>query len=366
MALVPEPPDLNIYRRELEQVRSFFAEVSSLLDRKPFKPHPVFSSAHAQTLGAYAWPRRRRLSATVLHDEERLFLVDDGVQVMSQCRWQPDKADRSTLVIWHGMEGSTDSVYMWSTADKAFRAGFNVVRVNYRNCGRTEHLSPTLYHGGMSADLRAVISELIDRDKLKRIYPVGFSLGGNMVLKLAGEYGENPPAQVIAACVVSPSVDLRASTDQILKGSNWIYHRSFVLSLKNKIRAKNRLYPELYPRETLSEIKTIRDFDERYTSVANGFANADDYYSRSSSTRFVDQIRIPTLIIHALDDPFIPYEPLEQPGFLENPYLLVVPTTKGGHVAFISTGDKREDRFWAENRVIDFCQLSEAKLPSYF
>jgi predicted alpha/beta-fold hydrolase len=122
----------------------------------------------------------------------------------------------------------------------------------------------------------------------------------------------------------------------------------------------------LYPRTTLSEIKTIRDFDERYTSVANGFANADDYYSRSSSTRVVGQIHIPTLIIHAVDDPFIPYEPLVQAGFLENPYLLLVPTTKGGHVAFISAGDKTEDRFWAENRVIDFCQLGDAKLPSYF
>src|SRR6185369_2358552 len=118
------------------------------------------------------------------------------------------------------MEGSIDSVYMWSTANKAFQAGFNVVRVNYRNCGGTENLTPTLYHGGMSSDLGVVLRELVEVDNLKRIFPIGFSLGGNMVLKLAGEYGENPPPEIIATCVISPSVDLQASTELILKGSN--------------------------------------------------------------------------------------------------------------------------------------------------
>ena len=260
------------------------------------------------------------------------------------------------------MEGSVDSVYMWSTADKAFRAGFNVVRVNYRNCGGTEHLTPTLYHGGMSADLRGVINELIAKDGLKRIFPIGFSLGGNMVLKLAGEYGEQPPAEIIATCVVSPSVDLRASTDLILKRSNLIYHRSFVHSVKKRLRAKHRLYPELYDISQVGEIKTIRDFDERFTSLANGFDNADDYYYKSSCIRVVEQIRIPTLLIHAQDDPFIPFAPLHQKSFAENPFLLLITTERGGHVAFIAEGSETEDRFWAENRVVEFCKLCEAKL----
>ncbi|HEY6805507.1 MAG TPA: alpha/beta fold hydrolase [Pyrinomonadaceae bacterium] len=345
--------------RNPDEVKRLFTEVTTSFARHPFVPHRIFSGAHGQTLGAYAWPRRNRLKPTAANDEERLFQVEDDVQVLAQCRWQANKIESPTIVIWHGMEGSTSSVYMWSTADKAFRAGFNVVRVNYRNCGGTEHLTPTLYHGGMSADLNKVIEELISRDSLKRLYPVGFSLGGNMVLKLLGEYGNHPPAEVIAAAVVSPSVDLKASTDLILKGSNWIYHRNFVTSLKNRLRLKNQLFPERYDITKLAEVKNIREFDEVFTSKANGFVNADEYYYKSSSVRVVDQIRVPTLIIHAEDDPFIPFGPLLEKTFVDNPYLLLIKTERGGHVAFISVGSKTEDRFWAENRVVEFCRLSE-------
>ncbi len=317
-----------------------------------------------QTLAAYAWPRRRQLRPTVSLDEDRLFEVAPGVQVLAQCRWHSDKQDHSTMVIWHGMEGSTSSIYMWSLARKAFAAGFNVVRVNYRNCGGTEHLTPTLYHGGLSADLNVVIRELIEKDGLKKIFLIGFSLGGNMVLKLLGEYRDDPPSEVISAAVVSPSVDLQASTDLILKGSNWLYHKNFVRSLKSRIKKKRHLYPDLYSLEGLAEIKTIKDFDERYTSRANGFDNAADYYYKSSSLRVADRIRVPTLIIHSRDDPFIPFEPLCESAFADNPYLLIFPTERGGHVAFISAEESTEDRFWAENRVVEFCQLSEAILST--
>jgi predicted alpha/beta-fold hydrolase len=344
--------------REIERL---FAEVSAEFARKPFVAHRVFSGAHAQTLGAYAWPRRGRLKTTALNDEERLFQVDEGIQVLAHCRWQARKTDSPTMVIWHGMEGSTSSVYMWSTAAKAFQAGFNVVRVNYRNCGGTEHLTPTLYHGGMSVDLGIVLEELISKDGLKRLYPVGFSLGGNMVLKLLGEFGDQAPVEIVAACVVSPSVDLKASTDMILKNSNWIYHRNFVHSLKKRIRLKSQLYPERYDVTNLEEIRSIRDFDERYTSRANGFANATEYYYQASSIRVVDQIKVPTLIIHAEDDPFIPFDPLREKSFSENPYLLLLKTDRGGHVAFIAARNQAEDRFWAENRVVEFCRLCEER-----
>jgi|SRR4030095_1621867 uncharacterized protein len=350
--------------REIEHIRAFLREADSLFVGNQFNPHTVFSGAHAQTLAAYAWPRRRRLSTSVSKDEQRLFHIEDGVQVLAKCRWQADRQEHSTMVIWHGMEGSIDSVYMWSIADKAFRSGFNVVRVNYRNCGGTEHLTPTLYHGGMSADLAVVINELIKKEGLTRIFPIGFSLGGNMVLKLAGEYADKPPAEITAACVISPSVDLRLSTETILKGSNWLYHKNFIRSLKKRIRVKNLLYPDLYNVEILKQIKTIRDFDELLTSLANGFLNADDYYYRASSIRVIDKIRIPTLIIHSADDPFIPFAPLREKVFSENPYLLLITTSRGGHVAFVSSSSEKEDRFWAENRVIEFCKLSESKVAS--
>src|SRR5258708_20620806 len=121
---------------------------------------------------------------------------------------------------------------MLAIAHKAFRAGFNVVRVNLRNCGGTEHLTPTLYHGGLSEDLRAVTSELIERDGLQRLFLIGYSLGGNMVLKLAGEYGAEPPAAVLGVCAVSPAVDLTASVKAIMLRSNWLYHLDFVRRLR--------------------------------------------------------------------------------------------------------------------------------------
>lgn len=355
---VRQPP------RDLAQVRKFLHQVSLVFRTKPFTAFPFLRGGHAQTLGGYAWPRRRRLNSTVLNDEERLFRIDKEINVLAHCRWQNDRTNHPTMVIWHGMEGSTSSVYMWSIADKAFRVGFNVIRVNYRNCGGTEHLTPTLYHGGLSEDLRSIVEELITKDGLKRIFPVGFSLGGNMVLKFAGEYFENPPKEVVAVVAVSPSVDLKTTTEALAKNSNWLYHKNFVISLKRRMKKKHELFPDQYSIEGLDQVKTIREFDELITSRANGFLNAEDYYFRASSIRVVDKIRIPTLVIHSKDDPFIPFNPLQEGAFTDNPYLLVITTESGGHVAFISDNATTEDRFWAENRIVEFCSLAETELPA--
>src|SRR2546425_5668110 len=175
-----------------ESCRSLLAKVATQFDTKPFIPHPVFKQRDAQTIGAHFWPGRFR-ARDLTNDEERLFEVEPESRVLARCRWQANRAEHSTLVMWHGMEGSTASPYMLTTAVKAFRSGFNVVRVNIRNCGGTEHLTPTLYHGGLADDLRAVLDELINQDRLTQIVIAGFSLGGNQVLKLAGEYGDQPP-----------------------------------------------------------------------------------------------------------------------------------------------------------------------------
>jgi predicted alpha/beta-fold hydrolase len=343
-------------------VQDFFSQVAALFDANPFQPHPVFSGAHAQTLAAYAWPRKYRLTPEPA-DEERLFEVEPGIRVLAKCRWHSEPEDHPTVVAWHGMEGSTSSVYMIAVADKAFREGFNVVRVNFRNCGGTEHLSRTLYHGGMSHDLNVVIEQLIKSHDLSRLYLLGFSLGGNMVLKLAGEYGSNSPSEVRALCVVSPSVDLRASTEAMTARRNWVYNRSFIQSLKKKVRIKHSFYPELYDITKLSRITTIRDFDEEFTSPLNGFIDANDYYQQASCVSVAHQIRLPTLIIHSKDDPFIPFDPLRNSAFSENPYVMTVGTDAGGHVAFISRDKGTDsDRFWAENRVPEFFKLAEQYL----
>lgn len=339
--------------------RTFLAKVASAFTRHPFQPHSLFQNGHAQTLAAFAWPRRRRFRS--VNDEERLFQVAPDVQLLAHCRWQPNPREHLTVVIWHGIEGSSASTYMLSTAHKAFQAGLNVIRMNLRSCGGTEHLTPTIYHGGLSEDLRLVIEQLLKSDDVTRMVAVGFSLGGNQVLKLAGEYGDDPPKELLGVCAVSPSVDLSASADLIMKRSNWLYHHDFVRRLKNRIRSKHKLFPDRYDISELGIVRTIKEFDDRYTSRAHGFADADDYYRQGSSLRVIDQIRVPTLIIHAEDDPFIPFSPLRDPHVVNNQYVLLVAPSQGGHVAFISKDQKDDpDRFWAENRVIEFCRLAAA------
>jgi uncharacterized protein len=367
-------------------VRGFLARVAEVFAAKPFEPHEVFTGGHAQTLAAFAWPRRRKFKA--VHDQQRLFQTASDVKVLAHCRWQQDPTDHPTMIIWHGIEGSSESTYMLSIAQKSFSAGFNVVRMNLRTCGGTEHLTPTIYHGGLTEDLRAVVSELIEQDGLSRLFLVGVSLGGNLVLKLSGEYGDDAPKEVIAACAVSPSIDLQASAQLILKRSNWLYQQDFVRRLKHRLRVKHKLFPEQYDISGLSSVKTLREFDDRYTSRAHGFDGADDYYYRASAIRVIDHIRIPTLIIHAEDDPFIPFAPMLDPVVTTNPYILLVATKQGGHVAFLSASPRPpsnstkldswhstddsslithpsslpEDRFWAENRVVEFCAMAQAAL----
>jgi predicted alpha/beta-fold hydrolase len=324
---------------------------------RPFIPHRILKQGDAQTIGAYLWPRRFRLRDHS-QDEERLFQVDSESQVLTRCRWQSNRAEHPTLVMWHGMEGSTASSYMLTTAGKAFRVGFNIVRVNFRNCGGTEHLSPSLYHGGLTGDLRAVIAELIEQDHLSQLFIAGFSLGGNMVLKLAGEYGENPPPELKAVCAVSPSIDLRASTNLIARPRNWIYQQDFLRRLKNRIKVKERLFPDRYDSSGLRGIRSVEQFDNHYVAPAFGFADANDYYAKASSLPFISRIRIPTLIIHAEDDPFIPFAPMRDPSIAANPYVMLMATERGGHVAFVSA-EAGEDRFWAESRLVEFFKLAK-------
>ena len=336
-------------------VRPLLEQVATTITSKPFVPHRLLKQGDAQTIGAYLWPGRFRLRDQT-QDEERLFQVEPESQVLARCRWQAKAKEHPTLVIWHGMEGSAASSYMLTTADKAFRAGLNVVRVNFRNCGDTEHLSPTLYHAGLTGDLRAVVAELIDRDRLSQLFIAGFSLGGNMALKVAGEYGDNPPPEVKSVGVISPSINMRASLDLLMRRRNWIYQQNFLLRLKNRITVKERLFPDRYDANGLRDIRTIEQFDDRYVAPAFGFADANDYYAKASSLPYISRIRIPTLIIHAEDDPFIPFAPMRDPSISSNPYVMLMATKHGGHVAFVSAS-AGEERFWAESRLVEFCRM---------
>ena len=331
-------------------------QAAGALAARPFHPHRLLQNGHAQTLAGYAWPRRFRLRAH-LRDEARLFALEPDVRLLAHCRWQPERAAQPTMLLAHGLEGASASAYMLGTADKAFRAGFNVVRLNFRTCGGTEDLSPTLYHSAMTGDLRRVLEELIEHDRLPRLFLVGFSMGGNMALRLMGDWGEEAPRELLGVCAVSPSIDLTASADAIEGRPNWLYQKSFVRSLHRRMKRKKRSFPELYDIEGLRHVRTIRQFDERFTTRHGGFQSVEEYYERASSISVLPRIARPTLIIHAQDDPFIPYEPFRRARLEENPNIILLAPAHGGHVGFVAHEANGEDRFWAENRVVEFCRL---------
>ncbi|MDT5158359.1 MAG: uncharacterized protein QOH51_2716 [Acidobacteriota bacterium] len=338
-------------------------EVARDFREKPFSPHTLFPGGHAQTIIAtLRLPRYRFIQTERGLYESRLVEVEPGARVLLKCRWQSERHDAPTLLLLHGLEGSSDSLYVLGTAQKAFRAGFNVVGMNMRNCGGTEHLASTLYHSGMLGDIRHVLlEELAGREGLKPIFVAGFSMSGNMVLRLAGEYGADTPAALAGIAAVSPSIDLNACAAAVERRANALFRWSFVRSLRRRVHRKSRLHPGLYDTHDLRRVRTIRQFDERYTAPHGGYRDAAEYYERTSSLHVIRDIRVPTLILHSSDDPIIPSHSFSDPEIAANPDVLLVITERGGHVGFVSTPTEGEDRHWAENRVVDFCRILGAR-----
>lgn len=311
----------------------------------------------------YAWARPRhfsRLPAPV----PRYFDVAPEARILAHCHWQPEPRRHPTLIALHGLEGSSEAHYMRGVSDKAFAAGLNVIRLNQRNCGGTERLSAGLYHSGLSADPAAVIRELTDVDRLDSIAVVGYSLGGNIALKLAGDYGEHAPPVVRAVCAVSPTMDLARCVDALERRENLLYAWNFVRNLKRRMRRKARAWPGRFHLHRLGTVRTVRGFDELFTAPHHGFRDADDYYYRASSLRVVDRIRVPTLILSAEDDPFVPPEQFSDPPIAGNPHISVIITRYGGHCGFVAETANGFDGYWAERTVVDFvcqqlCQKTE-------
>src|SRR5215213_6131748 len=234
-------------------------EVARAFASKPFVPHPLFPGPHAQTIvSSKHFPRQRALRGERALYESRLFEVEPGTSVLLKCRWQPRRRAAPTLLLLHGLEGSTESLYVLGTAQKAYQRGFNVVGMNMRNCGGTEHLAATLYHSGMTEDIRRVIlEELAGREALPEIYLAGFSMSGNMVLRLAGDYGTDFPPALKGVAAVSPSIDLDSCAAALERKGNALYRWRFVKNLRERVRRKGRLQPGTYDPGALRHVRTI-------------------------------------------------------------------------------------------------------------
>jgi len=314
-------------------------------------PRRGLRGGHLQTLASFFLPRRITLPTT----EKRLIEVEPGVQVLCHCHWQNDRQNALTVIIVHGLEGSSESQYMLGIAAKGTAVGMNVVRMNQRNCGGTDALSPTLYHSGRSQDIAAVAQNLIRQNQISRFVLVGFSMGGNLVLKLAGEWGREAPPQFCAVAAVCPSMNLAASADALHLAGNRLYEYYFMWQLRRRLRMKARLFPHVFDTLRMRGVTSLRDFDDKVTAHYCGFEGASDYYQRSAAANVVDRIAVPTLILHAANDPFIRILPETRQKILSNPNIIFVETEDGGHCSFLAAADGDDGR-WAEREVVEFLQ----------
>ena len=329
---------------------------SGLAARKPIPPRadwalpyvPLVRQGDLQTILAHYWPRR--LNPHERLHEERLFDTEPGTKVLARVHSFPAPRlgrERPTVLAVHGLTACDRAPYMLTTVTAALRFGFDCVRLNVRNCGGTEHLCRTLYHSGLTSDLRAVVDALSPRP----LFILGFSMGGNIALKLAGEWAARRPPNVRGICAISPPIRLDVCSRNIGRRRNAVYERRFLLQLRATMRRKRVAMPEFFPAGPLPRPGSIWEFDDTITAPAFGFSDAADYYHNCSAAGFLDEVRTPALVIQSQDDPFIPFEAFDVPAFRSNPWLRLAAPPQGGHVAFLASG---RDRFWAHAQAMRF------------
>jgi predicted alpha/beta-fold hydrolase len=316
-----------------------------------FEPRESLQNGHLMTL--YSWGNPRYFPS-LPKPQRRYFDVEPTTRVVADCHWQREPWMHTTLVALHGLNGSSEAHYMRGLAAKAFARGMNVVRLNQRNCGDTEHLSEGLFHSGLTADAAHVVHELTVVDGLPAIGVAGYSLGGNLALKLAGEYGAFAPKNLVGVAAVSPIIEISECTRALEKPGNALYQWNFVRDLKRRMRRKERCRRGRFDLTKLDAIKTVRAFDETYTAPYFGFRNAEDYYHRASAMRVIDRVRVPALVITAEDDPFVPSQPFHDPKVTGNPHIDLRVSAHGGHCGFVGERSGEDDGYWAEDQIVEF------------
>jgi predicted alpha/beta-fold hydrolase len=310
---------------------------------------PLLRSAHLETVLAHFWPRS--LDQVRYPVERRYCRTEPEVQVLVESQ-RPTSPASAEIVLVHGLEGSGEAGYMRSLSQAALEAGMAVHRFHLRTCGGTEALSKTLYHSGLTCDLLFVLRQLAAEGR-GPLFATGFSLGGNVVLKLAGELGDAGPALLRGVCAVSPPIDLSAASERLGRWDNGIYERRFVRKMRQRLCATGRFTPADF-----AGIRTIRQVDERITAPSFGFRDAAEYYRTQSAARYLDRIRIPALVVQAKNDPLVPFASFEHPAFRTNRYLRLIATERGGHVAFLA---RRKPHLWLDGAILQWIAEQAAR-----
>lgn len=307
---------------------------------------PIVSSPHLLTILGNYWPRKYSERFEV---HRVVYKVADEAQVLVYEQTPPGRR-RGEIVMVHGLEGSSEAGYMRSLAQSALEAGFAVHRTNIRGCGGSEGMCRTLYHAGLTCDILHILRELKRQGRGPSIV-AGFSLGGNQVLKLAGELGGEAAQFMTAVCAISTPIDLAACVRALGRRENFLYEWRFVSRMKERMRFRHKLMPDVFSLNGLETIKSVYEFDDKITAQFFGFGNADNYYATQSAQNFLDRIQIPTLLISAKDDPLVPYGVYAHKSISSNPLIELIGVAHGGHLGFIS---KRQPRFWLDGVVLEW------------
>ena len=316
-----------------------------------YSPAWWLPGAHAQTLWGKLG-RREPLQPTVM---ERWDTPDgDFLDIHRLEASSPSPAAR--LLILHGLEGTIRSHYAQALLGDAHSRGWDADMLIFRSCGAEMNRTRRFYHSGETTDLAFVIRRLLQEHPEQSLVLAGVSLGGNVLLKYLGEQGSELAPQVKAAAAISVPFDLARSSKHINQGFAKVYQRHFLRSLRQKALGKLERFPDLIPRDRLAAMRTMADFDNVITAPLHGFRDADDYYTRSSSIGWIGRISIPTLLLSAVDDPFLPPAVLDQvrAEAMRNPVLELEFQRHGGHAGFIGGNNPFHPRYYAERRACDF------------
>lgn len=288
----------------------------------------------------------RKVSAD-FYIRERIDTPDEDFLDLDWAR----NGNKRLLIISHGLEGHSRRPYVVGMAKAAINHHWDVLAWNFRSCSGETNRKLKTYHSGETQDLSLVINHAI-RSGYKKICLIGFSIGGNKTLLYLGREAEQVPKEVIGAVTFSVPLDLSSTSEQLALAKNKIYMKNFLVSFKEKLKQKKKAFPNEISLKDFSNIKTFYDLDSRYTAPLNGFSSAEEYWHHSSSGRYLDQISRPTLLISALDDPFLTHQCYPQDATKGNPMFRLETPSYGGHVGFMSFNGSGV--YWSEERAISF------------
>lgn len=311
-----------------------------------YAPPPCLDGGHRQTL--YATLLRR---VKFEYDRrERIETPDDDFLDLDWA-WANSTPSQRVVLLIHGLEGSANRRYMRGMARAFVRRRWDACALNLRGCSGEANRRVATYHSGKTDDLAVAVDHVLDQG-YESAALVGFSLGGNLTLKYVGERGPEVNKRNRGAVAISAPVDLDASANQIDRWSNWQYAQYFLRSLRKKVRAKAEQYPNEVATRHLRDIHSLRAFDDAYTAPLHGFAGAADYYRRASSKPDLSEIDVPTLLLNAADDPFLPAACYPRAIAQGHANLTLEVPESGGHVGFVSFSDSAE--YWSERRTTSF------------